>query len=436
MFYTGRNRNYTDITENALNKLVSRKGYANVPVVAHLYKGEDGKWRVGGHDSKLVWDSDDNIEIIDETVPFGVVPEDCNPAVESVTERSGAVRKYFCVDVILWTHRYNIMDAAAGDDIYFNQSMEITFSDWRYDDDGYCVIDDFSLSALCLLNHDVRDREKNVEPCFESAAVSRFSLDKLKAEFELMREKLKFYERGGKTLNTEKIKSSLDGKFFVLSASENSALVMAKESFEVFSIPFSVSGEDIVFDYANAEKKVLCVAADGEDIIAGAIKEYVDVVKSDIVAGMDKTYSQKYEAEKAAAVKDIANKLVEANAQIGALTAAREQDAKVIEGYKAAEKKAAEDKHREEIDAVVAKYSERFYEVPDLFVYKSNIDYSKTPEQVEQDIFVILGKQASAGGVGGKASFSAASWGARGGLDSSAKGSNGRYGDLFDKFGD
>ncbi len=68
-------------------------------------------------------------------------------------------------------------------------------------------------------------------------------------------------------------------------------------------------------------------------------------------------------------------------------------------------------------------------------MYKSNLDYSKTPEQVEQDIYVILGKQASnSGSIGGKANFSAASWGARGSLESPGGGSNGRYGDLFDKF--
>ena len=29
VFYTGRNRNYTDITEDALKKFIERKGYAN-----------------------------------------------------------------------------------------------------------------------------------------------------------------------------------------------------------------------------------------------------------------------------------------------------------------------------------------------------------------------------------------------------------------------
>ena len=33
VFYTGKNRNYTIITDEALHKLIERKGYANVPIV-------------------------------------------------------------------------------------------------------------------------------------------------------------------------------------------------------------------------------------------------------------------------------------------------------------------------------------------------------------------------------------------------------------------
>lgn len=185
IMYTGRNRNYTDITEDALNKLIERKGYANVPVVAHLYKGDDGKWRVGGHDSKFVITAE-GFEIIDETIPFGTIPEDCNPAFEEITEPSGEVKKYFCVDIILWTHRYNIMDAAKSDELWFNQSMEININHCDYDRDDYCIIDDFDLSALCLLNHDPYNKENEVEPCFPSAGVNKFSIDKLKQEFKNM----------------------------------------------------------------------------------------------------------------------------------------------------------------------------------------------------------------------------------------------------------
>ena len=198
VFYTGRNRNYSYITEEALQKFSARKGYANVPVVAHLMKDDDGNYYIGGHDSKIIIDNN-GIELVNECVPFGVIPEDCNPSMDLITERSGEQRKYFSVDIILWTHRYPIMEAAYSDEIYFNQSMEIFFEDYNYDND-YVVVNDFSMSALCLLRRSM-DANENIEPCFESSRVKAFSIntDKFKQNFELMLEKLKQYESDGTT---------------------------------------------------------------------------------------------------------------------------------------------------------------------------------------------------------------------------------------------
>ena len=198
VFYTGRNRNYSDITEAALDKFISRKGYANIPVVAHLMKDDDGNFYVGAHDRKIIL-SNEGIDFIDETIPYGVIPEDCNPSKDLITEKSGMQRKYFSVDVILWSHRYPIMEASYNDEIYFNQSMEIVFDSCETDSDGYVIVHDFHMSALCLLNK--RDssgtdgNNKNQEPCFESSQVKKFSIDesKFKQNFELMLEKLKQY---------------------------------------------------------------------------------------------------------------------------------------------------------------------------------------------------------------------------------------------------
>ncbi len=206
IFYTGRNRNYSDITEAALDKFIARKGYANIPVVAHLMKDDDGNFYVGSHDRKIIL-SNEGIDFIDETIPYGVIPEDCNPSKDLITEKSGMQRKYFSVDVILWSHRYPIMEASYNDEIYFNQSMEIVFDSCETDSDGYVVVHDFHMSALCLLNK--RDssgtdgNNKNQEPCFESSQVKKFSIDesKFKQNFELMLEKLKQYESDG-TSNT------------------------------------------------------------------------------------------------------------------------------------------------------------------------------------------------------------------------------------------
>lgn len=439
VMYTGRNRNYTDITEEALNKLIARKGYMNVPVVAHLYKGSDGKWRVGGHDSKIQITAEGGFEIIDETVPFGVIPEDCNPSFEVVTEASGEVKRYFCVDVILWTHRYNIMDAVKSEELYFNQSMEITINHCDYDREDYCVIDDFNLSALCLLNHDPANKENEVEPCFPSAGVKKFEMSNMQSEFEVLLGKLKEFEiaKGVKDLDITQVKSKLDGEYFALSCSPDSVIAMRKKDFEIFEIPFKTDAEkkEIVFEYDKAVKKYMAVSDKDGGFSAGAISEYVETVKADIAKGAEKTYSEKCEAEKAAAIKDVADKYSVLAAENVALKSEYEKAVKTIETYKAAEEQAAKDKHKAEIDAVVKKYNDQLYQNTEFMMYKSNIDYSKTAEQVEQDMFVIIGKQASQLGAGGMANFSA-NWGAQTEVPAGGNGVNQRYGDLFAKFVD
>ena len=168
ILYTGPNRNNSSITKEALEKFIERKGYANVPVVAHLQKDEKGSYFVGGHDTRIVI-SEDEIEIVNGCIPFGVIPEDCSPAVETLEEPSGRRRAYFSVDVLLWTHRYPIIDAASDSEVLFSQSMEAVFNE-THTENGTVIVDDFSISALCLLG--VKNG-REIEPCFEAAALRK-----------------------------------------------------------------------------------------------------------------------------------------------------------------------------------------------------------------------------------------------------------------------
>lgn len=436
ILYSGRNRNRTDITESALNKLIERKGYANVPVVAHLYKGDDGKWRVGGHDSKFVIDSDGNLEIIDETVPFGVIPESCNPSFEDVTEKSGEIKRYFCVDIILWTHRYNIMEAVKSDEIWFNQSMEISIDYCHYDRDDYCVIEDFSLSALCLLNHDPYNKENEVEPCFPSANVTKFNLDNFKQEFNILYNKLKnFEDKGEENLEITQLKVKLDSKYCLLSATPDAVIAMTKDNYELFEIPYSVNIEnsDIVFDYEKAAKKYAAVSDKEQGVSFVTFGEYVEEVKTAVSAGAEKSFAEKFETEKREITNGLAEKLGELTAKYEACKADLDKANKLVDEYKAAEKKAADDRHKAEIDKIINSYAAQLERNSDFYIYRANVDYSKTPEQVETDMLIIAGKQATKGNsAGGNMTF--ANWGSNAEVSAESKTAKGRYGDIFDKF--
>ena len=90
--------------------------------------------------------------------------------------------------------------------------------------------------------------------------------------------------------------------------------------------------------------------------------------------------------------------------------------------------------YKAEIDKVVKSYSAQLETNPDFLLYRTKIDYSKTCEQIEQDMLVILGKQAAKATANFSANSSAI-WGARTNVPAEGK-ANGRYGDLFSNFED
>ena len=190
----GKNRNFSYFTKEAVQNALPT--LFDIPVVAHIKVKADGTPYTGAHDRQLVID-DDGVQLIDQTVPFGLVPESSNPIFEDVTESDGTIATYLTADIILWSGRYPIMDAKSSDpSTYFNQSMEISINTYEplAEDNHYTNIIDFSFSALCLLGRDTEDPEYNSEPCFPSARVTpmQYSLnDNFKKEFSLMMNEFK-----------------------------------------------------------------------------------------------------------------------------------------------------------------------------------------------------------------------------------------------------
>ncbi len=419
VFYTGRNRNYSDITESALQKFIARKGYANVPVVAHLMKDGDGKYYIGGHDSKIVIDNN-GIELVNECVPFGVIPEDCNPSMDLITERSGEQRKYFSVDIILWTHRYPIMEAAYSDEIYFNQSMEIFFEDYEYDNE-YVIVNDFSMSALCLLRRSL-DSNENIEPCFESSRVKAFSIDtdKFKQNFELMLEKLKQYESDGATttvqnneinkpnkeekqfMDLEKLKSFLSTftfkdncnndveKYALLSdPTETTFTVIDKEdNFKVYTVEFALDDEEnIVADWdAKVEKKFAIVNAVDESSIdlAVIINEYAQSKADVITEELTISFNAKID-EMAKEYEDLSKELETSNKKLADFEEAKAEADRIA--------------HREEINNIVTEFAKKIGRSPKFLIYKAKLNVDEaTVDKVTQDLTLMAGQEM----IGGK----------------------------------
>lgn len=202
---TGKNRNMSyfdkDVVEAHLNSL----NYA--PVVAHLFKDENGEYKIGGHDMYIDWE-DWSIKSL--CVPFGVVK--ANTFEWETVNEYGADVDYLTCEAVLWTGRYpELKETIYSEDVWFNQSMEIDAKQYRplEEDSNFVEILDFEFSALCLL-YKSDNREENVEPCFISADVTpiNFSADdfaiKMNEMKQAMSEVFAFEDKEGENMDENK----------------------------------------------------------------------------------------------------------------------------------------------------------------------------------------------------------------------------------------
>lgn len=183
----GKNRNMSYIGKDRVEENLNTLNY--VPVVGHLFKDEDGKYRLGGHDCAF----DDNFNLVSLCVPFGVVVE--NSFEWETVNEYGIDVEYLTAKAVLWTGRYSdLKEAIYSDEIYFNQSMELNVQEYRplEQDSNYIELLDFSFDALCLLNKSDKP-EENVTPCFINAKVEpiNFSADDFVTKFNELKEAVK-----------------------------------------------------------------------------------------------------------------------------------------------------------------------------------------------------------------------------------------------------
>lgn len=176
----GKNRNMSYIGKDRVEANLNTLNY--VPVVGHLFKDDDGNYRLGGHDFTI----DENYNFVSLCVPFGVVME--NSFDWEIVNEYGTDVEYLTANAVLWTGRYpDLKEAIYSDDVYFNQSMELNVNQYRVleEDSNFVELLDFSFDALCLLNKSDAP-EDNVEPCFISARVEpvNFNADDFTAKLE------------------------------------------------------------------------------------------------------------------------------------------------------------------------------------------------------------------------------------------------------------
>ena len=414
--YTGRNRNYTDITDEALRKFIERKGYANIPVIGHIKPNKNGKSIMGSHDRKIEI-SNDGIQEINECTAYGVIPLDANPRMEKIVDAHGIEREYFTVDIVLWNHYFpELMETAYNDEVYFNQSMEIRLLDTSMDNE-YVVINDFSMQALCLLGK--YDNSDNSEPCFEDSRVKRFSFDEnqFKQNFELMLEKLKQYELGDEPIqNTDAIKNhDMKGdtkmdlnrfveifsaiktdadvcKYRLLNVTDSKVFALDMEDYKPYGFDYAVTteedAENIVVDFESKAEMSLSAT---EKITDEKFEEFN--IKSAIDAEAEK-YAETKTAEHTAILEGEFNKKVEElKTSYDDLSASYAVAMKKLDEYEAKEAQAKAEQHEADVKAMFEKYAEKLGKCSEFLVYKAKCNPADvTVDELNEKLTLMVGK--------------------------------------------
>lgn len=342
---TGKNRNMSYFSRDVVEAHLNSLNYA--PVVAHLFKDENGEYRIGGHDMYIDWE-DWSIKSL--CVPFGVVKADTFEW-ETINEYGTDV-EYLTCEAILWTGRYpELKETIYSDEVWWNQSMEVNCAQYRplEEDSNFIEVLDFEFSALCLL-YKSDNREENVEPCFISADVTpiNFSADdfaiKMNEMKQAMSEVFAFGDEEGENMD------------------ENKEIVNESEETEV-----TEGTEPEAFSNENESE-----ATDPETTTNNAEEASVDY---------EALYNDSLVAIDALTIKN-----AEYEAQIADLNSQIE----ILTPFKLAAEKAEREKAENEI---FSKYDGRIGEMPEYneLKAKSN-DYDL--EQLDRECMILVGKFA------------------------------------------
>lgn len=424
MLATGDNVNGSDITLESVQRAMARGEFYNKPVVAHLYRDpeDNNKWRVGGHDSKWII-TNTSFDIVNECIPFGVIPESSDLQLEEVLETDGeTVNTYLTCQIILWVGRYNIMDAAYSDDIYFNQSCELSINEYHWKNNDVLAIDDFTFSALCLLNKS-DNSEKNVRPCFPSCRVEKmkaFSIDtdKFKHNFELMLERLKHYESDGATdavQNNIKNNPQTEGenkmdltnfnnllseikygdnciKYSLLCINKDNIYVADREDFKLYSVGYAETNEGIIINWDTKKEADVTYTEKSDNEENSVFSNILNDFKNDLSNKFEKEFDEKLETKIEGISADAESRLSEMKTNYEDLQKSYSAAKEKLDKFEAIEAEKAKENHINAVKEILERFEKKIGKAPEFIYYKAKVDYEKADiDDMEKELTLMTG---------------------------------------------
>lgn len=429
--YEGKNRNWSDISKSVFEE--AHYSLYGVPIVGEWVKLEDdqNKETWGSHGGRLII-SDQGIKFEQTTKCLGFVTKEAVENAEWVLikEKNGIDKHNYLKlsGCILWTQKYEECNSILDEN--FGQSMEIKIIEGVERSDGFLQIDKFIYQALCILGN-------QVEPCFESASIGRhYTFDEFKKEFTMMLDEYKKSQKPIKEGNhnmKEKIVEILSAfkftntvnkevpKYEILAIRDDAVDVIDREAdYKLYSIPYSKNESDeVIVEYDNKAEKSIVAGEKSE--VDFSIKTEIADVTADMVAFAISTHESDV-------ISDLNEKYSKLEADYNALKAESKKDKAILAEYAKAKSDAEFELHKAEVDKKIDEYRVKMGQFSEYLIYRTKVDYSKTVDQVDVDMLILLGKFNK----GQSSAFSYVPQVTGVNEDKNNIG-NSRYGNLFDK---
>lgn len=211
IFYRGLNRNWSYITDEFAEKLISTLPYSPVKGI-YDDEGEDFS------------DHGNGIRSLGKA--YGIIPENNNGAWERHIDKDGIERTYYCCDVLLWTALYENAKKIPGK----SQSMELYEPSIKGEWKEYDTFEAFEFTDGVFLGLQVLG--DNIEPCFEGSAFYSIKeeVEQLKSQFSQMLNVIKNY-------NLNKEDNNMADTNTTIKTNENSVEPEAQEAVGTATTP-------------------------------------------------------------------------------------------------------------------------------------------------------------------------------------------------------
>ena len=173
------------------------------PILANVFKNEDGKYEVGGHDMKINFlETEDGIDadIFFEEHAVGFIPHD---APMEIVYNSDDGRNHLHTYGVIWkNYSSQLLNYMEKNNNELSVSMEIEVLDSITANDGSEIIKDFVFNGITILG-------KDVPPAMENAKIQKvFSMEDIKSELKEIMKMYAIEMEGGENMDKDKVVES------------------------------------------------------------------------------------------------------------------------------------------------------------------------------------------------------------------------------------